>query len=896
MTDFLTIFQYCIHFFTSAYVVIPLQIISLIILASIIINLTKHLSANNALLNKKTLFLFFIVPILAIMLENLSWIAIALDLQSAFAHSVTRAIVCLAWILSCIKFHSLALFLEQLTEKNFILKWYHKLFFAFEFMLCVAFVAYTITLTPENQHSSFSTYIYRITVTYWFISITPSLVCTLKKLSCPTIPIVLKEQLKFLLFYFIFPHIICIILEFLPKILFSQKHNLTFANIGIIFITASLYYCFKRIMQFRFLNLSNHVQAKPDINITTNFKDTIEQINVACNENEIEYITQNFFSEQFLIPKNRVNTYIRSNTEPQNTNQQIIEGFVSSKHADFNTVEIFLQHKILVAHEIEFDDFHTENPMISHLAEFLRKIECDIFLPILNNKKLIGYITIKKDITQTIYNIDQQNKMIVLAQFLAPAIYLFQHNNVYALLQETKEVKEELYAKNQEVSQYKESIKKLLKDRLENHIGVIFYKAKHFSFKNAEAQKLLGVNPNLQQSHPTSATLSNFAQQVEKFQTAQTTYMTIHDGSKLMISGMPHAEPSGGVMLIIRNPEATDIIKMQFDSLGDHSKRDYLLYLETTKAGKAINKLLPSNQEIILNAKIQLLQASLQKSALLLEMHQNDITAIVDIIYQISEKETIHTLSLEHGQQECGMQLFGLNPLLSLQKDVALLEKHNDGILVIKNIEFMDKTSQQMIAYFIRYGIYTPLKSEQRKFSNARIIFSTSHNLQSLSQEGIIIPELYAELKKSSKTSILSLPSLVTMDHQDLSLIIDGFMYQNLQEAGNKGLIPLTIKEKDYLIAKRIPSLFEFKQKIQTLMFIKSQDLVTPLETSSKIKIFDATCPELQLASQLGKHALKDTQLMASLWKKLGNQTKIAELLGVNRSSVNRRCKDYKLN
>lgn len=60
-------------------------------------------------------------------------------------------------------------------------------------------------------------------------------------------------------------------------------------------------------------------------------------------------------------------------------------------------------------------------------------------------------------------------------------------------------------------------------------------------------------------------------------------------------------------------------------------------------------------------------------------------------------------------------------------------------------------------------------------------------------------------------------------------------------------------------------------------------------------KIIDSSCPELQLAAQLGKHALKDVQLMKKLWDKLGSQTKIAELLGVNRSSVSRRCKDYHL-
>jgi len=887
MNNILTLCQQAVEFFSNPSLVILTQLLAFIFLFKIITNLTHLLFVQNKFHYKKVLFLFLIVPIIALMLENVSWIAKFIIPKTPTARSIN----CLAWIFSCIKFHSIALFLEQLTEKKFHLKIYHTLFFALEFILCCLFIISTVHQIQYNTPYPVVINLYYAMTLFWFFGT----IAILKQLSEHNIPIVLKQQFKILWIYFLCPHFVCILLELLPIVFFGKTQIIAFSNIGIIFITASLYYCFQRIMQFRFLNLSNHVEAKPNINISTNFKDALESINVACSAKEIDYITQSFFQEQFLIEKNRVNTYIRSNNEAHNSTQQFVEKFVTSSHANFDPITLFSQHKILVAHEIEFDEFYTDNAMIAELAQFLRNIDCDIFLPILNNKKLIGYITVKKDTSQTIYNLDQQNKMIVLAQFLAPAIYLFQHNNIYSLLQETKEVKEELYAKHQEINQYKESIKKLLKDRVENHIGIVFYKAKHFSFKNAEAQKLLGINPNLQHNHPTSATLSNFAQQVEKFQTAQTTYMTIHDGSKLMVSGMPHAEPSGGVMLVMRNPEATDIIRMQLDALSDHSKRDYLLYLETTKAGKAINKLLPSNHEIILNAKIQLLQAALQKGALLLEMHKDDIDPIVDVIYQISEKETMLTLTLHHGQEECGIKIFGLNPLLNIKQEVGLLEKHHDGIIVIKNIEYLCKSTQNMLAYFIRYGIYTPLKSEQKKFSNARIICSTSYQLQNLLKDGLIISELYTELKKNAQTNILQVPSLVTMDHQDLSLIIDGFMYQNLQDSGNKTLIPLTYKEKDLLIAKRIPSLFEFKQRIQTLMMTKSKDETIVAETLNLSKSFDTTCPELQLASQLGKHALKDTQLMSSLWKKLGSQTKIAELLGVNRSSVNRRCKDYKL-
>ena len=53
--------------------------------------------------------------------------------------------------------------------------------------------------------------------------------------------------------------------------------------------------------------------------------------------------------------------------------------------------------------------------------------------------------------------------------------------------------------------------------------------------------------------------------------------------------------------------------------------------------------------------------------------------------------------------------------------------------------------------------------------------------------------------------------------------------------------------------------------------------------------------PELIQAARLGKHALRDQRIMVMLWDKFKNQNKIASFLGVNRSSVNRRCKEFNL-
>ena len=89
-------------------------------------------------------------------------------------------------------------------------------------------------------------------------------------------------------------------------------------------------------------------------------------------------------------------------------------------------------------------------------------------------------------------------------------------------------------------------------------------------------------------------------------------------------------------------------------------------------------------------------------------------------------------------------------------------------------------------------------------------------------------------------------------------------------------------------------SLREFKEKVRQILLQKSSK-----HDIEEISVFDAaynvTDPEIAHAVRLGKKALKDPHIMQTLWNKFRNQNKIATLLGVNRSSVNRRCQEYNL-
>ncbi len=138
------------------------------------------------------------------------------------------------------------------------------------------------------------------------------------------------------------------------------------------------------------------------------------------------------------------------------------------------------------------------------------------------------------------------------------------------------------------------------------------------------------------------------------------------------------------------------------------------------------------------------------------------------------------------------------------------------------------------------------------------------------------------------------MPSLETLSEKELLNLAQGFIEQAIKTNAFKNLLSLTQKDKNKLLNKRPISLQEFKTRIQQLLIQKSKKSKIYQETKFD-PTFTITDPELIAAAQLGKQALKDRKIMTLLWNKFKNQNKVATFLGVNRSSVNRRCKEYNL-
>ena len=278
-------------------------------------------------------------------------------------------------------------------------------------------------------------------------------------------------------------------------------------------------------------------------------------------------------------------------------------------------------------------------------------------------------------------------------------------------------------------------------------------------------------------------------------------------------------------------------------------------------------------------------------------MAEEDLLPAIEIIHHISLRQKLHCLKLEgpeHGLRVY-IELFGLAPILEktpVHMSHLIERLHDSGTLFIQNVEHLSLETQKQLAGFIAYGYYHKHRCEQRLFAQVRIICSTPKNLAQLVEEGTFSRELYNELRHTS----LVMPSLNTLSEQEIQELVQGYaeQWENNDTYAYKSLLSLSEKETNKFLMERPLSFTELKERVHTLLAEKSQrhDL---MEVSSFNPAHASFEPDIAYALRLGKKALKDPKLMTLLWDKFKNQNKIALLLGVNRSSVNRRCQLYNL-
>ena len=829
------------------------------------------------------------------------------------SYSMIAFFIRIAWGFLILQYQSLALFIESLTEKNFKLHKRHACMILIGgsislYFFYLAFFDSAIIDEIERKQAKklnampLELQLMRYMVYHLFnLLIFPSLYVTVKKLRHSNLPLILKKQLRIFLQFLLMPYVL---IEFLQAAHFLvksfQPYLYPMVSISTVLLIYAIYYCIQRVMGLRFLNFASQVQSQHKVTFIDDFKTILDQLSYTTNVQELSHIIQTFFKDAFNVPLRKSIVCIRSmeTSEQKNNESNKLEAQVESfmSYHDGLVCQYINKQKVLIYDEIAFSNFYEEDTIKKQIITFLESINADIFLPIYEKQKIVAYVIVERHARlHEFYSNVERDEMIVFASYLGNILNLLKNRNFESMMQQENELREELYNQYQEMGQYKESIRSFLRNTRQKDIGIIFYKNRRFIFANQTAKELIKININTQEGHPITQALKQIARKVEEYKAAQTMLTKDISGNKMVVCGVPNLE-TNNVIMTIYYPEISDIVTKQIVMLKDPTKWDYLLYLETTQAGQLINQLIPGSGEILLHFKINLLKISLGRKATLLEFPEDDLVSAVDLLHHISGRETIHHFVLTSREKnfEHAIKIFGINPTINPTAPFttpALLKKlDHAGTLVIRNIEFFDIETQEYLAEYIKTGYYRTFKSDQKQQSNVRIICSTHQNLQTLIHENSFSKSLFNLLNKTT----LSFPSFALLPEQELFDLMDGFTEQAVKTHAFKNLLALSEKEKSKLILKRPESLQELKTKVQQALVQKSKKNQIYNETQFD-PAYAVTDPELAEAARLGKHALRDSKIMAILWNKFKNQNQIATFLGVNRSSVNRRCKDYSL-
>lgn len=818
----------------------------------------------------------------------------------------------ISWGFLILQYQSLALFLEFLTAKKCSLNIRHKtsllmssFIAAYFFYIAFFDAALTnmITRTVALQQSllspdiSFEIKMMNVIIYYSLFGLMiPSIISTLRKNRLIELPVIIMHQLSILLKYLIGSYLLVELLQ-AANFIFSCQTSYIYSVVSIstIILSCAIYYSITRVLGIRFFNSHNHVQSKPNIEIIHDFKNVLKQFCHVTNIQEISQVTQIFFKDIFDIPFRKTKCYLRT---INNHDQELI---APEEQKIKITVESFLAHhlaaigklifeeKILVYDELDFNNFYQTTDETSALLHFLKSINADIFLPIYEKKNIIAYIIIERQPKKkNLYGHIEQDEMVIFAGYLANIINLLQHKNLPSLIQQEKELRDELYQKEQEIRQYKESIQSFIHNGT-NQIGIIFFKNRRFSFGNQAARELIPINLNTQSGHYLTKTCYNIVHQVMQYKSAQSTIAVNEKGEKLALSAVPNLEQNN-IILILHRPDINDILTKRINMLKDPSHWQYLLYLETTKAGHLINQIIPSDSELLLNFKMLLLQKALNSKPVIFNLTRPDILPMVELLHYIGDRNNLQMISLDSplDGKNLGSQLFGTQ---HEKIEQSLSKKYEqNSTLFIENVHFLPLEIQDRLAEYIIYGHNSLLNNKQLTQGNIKLIFSVDKELPQLITDNLFSKKLYLTIADS----IIQMPSLQTLPEKDLSDLIDGFTQQAIKTADFKMMLTLNEHERAKIIHNRPKSLHDLCALIKQSLVKKSKknNLYQDIHFDPAYHIID---PALAEAARLGKHALRDEHLMELLWNKFQNQNKIAAFLGVNRSSVNRRCKQFNL-
>lgn len=336
-----------------AFVLVTILVSFLLKLLIILFTINQSINARIA----QRLRLLLLAILIANMSSDIAWILFLLQKMSIFTIDphIKKFVARIAWGLVGMQYQGLALFLEGLATRKFLSTIRQKICCTITtLIMLVPIGAAFICFNHPAPHPLIFT-VERIGMIYYTLFLLPfSLLIVIRKLHLEPLPYILGKQLRIFIYALIIPHLVSEIIHTFPIYFTSyipgwELHNYAIIPFSALFLSIGLFYCARKVMGLRFLNLRDHVQAPPKVTFITNFKTILDQLGQVVNTRELGLITQNFFKEAFGIPLKKTKLYLRPVETPyqqhdlHSSTNAIAEKFISTSKQATNDVIVKLR-------------------------------------------------------------------------------------------------------------------------------------------------------------------------------------------------------------------------------------------------------------------------------------------------------------------------------------------------------------------------------------------------------------------------------------------------------------------------------------------------------------------------------------------------------------------------
>lgn len=231
----------------------------------------------------------------------------------------------------------------------------------------------------------------------------------------------------------------------------------------------------------------------------------------------------------------------------------------------------------------------------------------------------------------------------------------------------------------------------------------------------------------------------------------------------------------------------------------------------------------------------------------------------------------------------------------AISDKAGLFETANGGTLFLDEVAEMSSGLQAKLLRVLQEGSYTPVGSQEVKEADVRIISATHRDLPALIREGKFREDLFYRLNGM----LLVLPALRERA-DDIPALAERFLEQSTKRGGQENK-RFSREALALLLAYSWPgNVRELKSEVERAVVRSGMsDMILPSALSPSVlsEKTKAVSARSSIATDL-KSAIRELEceyIEKALLQSGGNKSEAAKMLGISRSSLIQKAKDYNL-